>query len=84
MAIGYEDLWLSERVQELLAEGTLSRLLAQVKKEVTDEWASTPPEDTRLREDKYHELHALGRLHIRMEILINQLKYPQVNNGSGN
>lgn len=72
--VGY-GIWLSERVRELLDEGTLSQLFQCVEDDLKGEWISSPPEDTELRERIYNQIHALSRVRLRMEILVNDLKF---------
>lgn len=72
--MGY-GIWLSERVRELLDEGTLSQLFNVVEEDLKKEWISSPPGDTELRERLYNQIHALGLMRLRMEILVNDLKF---------
>lgn len=72
MKTGY-DVTLSERVKELLDEGTLAQIIALVQSDLEEEWKSTPPEASASRELIYHELHALNRINIRMSTVVNDL-----------
>lgn len=72
MKLGY-DVTLSERVKELLDEGTLSQIIALVQSDLEGEWKSTPPEASSTRELIYHELHALNRINIRLNTILGDL-----------
>lgn len=72
MKAGY-DITLSERVKELLDEGTLTQIIALVQSDLEGEWRSTPPEASSTRELIYHELHALNRLNIRLSTVVGDL-----------
>ncbi|AWY03083.1 hypothetical protein SCYZ1_58 [Pseudomonas phage SCYZ1] len=72
--MGY-GIWLSERVRELLDEGTLPQLFQAVEDDLKGEWLSSPPGDVELRERIYNQIHALGLVRLRMEILVNDLKF---------
>lgn len=68
-------IYLSERCQELLDEGTLTEIINLIDSDLKEAWVSTPTEDTGARESYYHQLHALGLLRIKMETLVNNLKF---------
>lgn len=70
---GY-PMYLSERVEELLREGTLDEILQYIKKDMQEEWIKTPPADTSTRELIYHELHALNRLELKLQAIMSSLK----------
>jgi hypothetical protein len=72
MRLGY-DISLSERVKELLDEGTLDQIMNQVISDLDGEWKATLPQDSATRESIYHELHALNRVNIRLKALVNNL-----------
>lgn len=74
MKMGY-DVFLSERVRELIDEGTLSQVVQLIETDLRDSWARTTPQDTESRESLYHQLHALGLFKIRLETLINDLRF---------
>ena len=69
---GY-SMYLSERVEELIREGTLDEILKLIGDELNNEWKSTTPEDSKTRELIYHELHALNRLHLKLSAIISDL-----------
>ena len=70
--IGY-PIHLSERVEELLREGTLDEILSIIQNDIDKEWKSTPPGDSQARELLYHESHALNRLNLKLAIIIESL-----------
>lgn len=72
MRLGY-DISLSERVKELLDEGTLDQIMSQVITDLEGEWKTTLPQDSATRELIYHEIHALTRVNIRLKSLVNNL-----------
>jgi protein involved in temperature-dependent protein secretion len=65
---------LSQRVDELLREGTIEEILQLVKEEIEGEWVSTLPSDSTLREELYFELHALNRVQLRLSSIINSIR----------
>ncbi len=75
--IGY-SVYLSERVNELLEEGTLSEIFDLVDKDLRDEWVATPPQDPATRESIYHTLHALSLLRIKLETVVAQVRFPSL------
>lgn len=72
MKAGY-DITLSERVKELLDEGTLAQIIALVQNDLEGEWRSSPPEASSQRELIYHELHALNRINLRLNTVVGDL-----------
>lgn len=72
MKVGY-DITLSQRVKELLDEGTLAQIIAQVQSDLEGEWLYTPPEASDARELIYQELHALNRVNIKLNTLVSDL-----------
>ena len=76
MRLGY-DISLSERVKELLDEGTLDKICSQVIADLEGEWKSTLPQDTATRESIYHEIHAMNRLQIKMKSVVNELLFAE-------
>ncbi len=72
--IGY-DLYLSDRVQELLEEGTLREIIKLVEDELRDEIFTTTPDDSSQREQIYHEMHALNRIQLKLIGIVDELKF---------
>jgi hypothetical protein len=72
MKVGY-DIMLSQRIKELLDEGTLTQIIAQVQSDLEGEWLKTPPEASATRELIYHELHALNRINIKLATVVSDL-----------
>lgn len=68
-------IYLSERVQELLNEGTLTEIIKLIEADLKDSWIATPTTDQAARESYYYQLHALGLLRIKMETLVNNLRF---------
>lgn len=68
---GY-DLALSERIQELLGDDTFGELLRIIENDLRDEIfkVGTPEE----REQKYWEMHALNRINIKLQSIVDSLK----------
>ena len=79
---GY-PMYLSERVEELLREGTLMEIIGFVKEEIQREWIQTPPSDTTARELAYHELHALYRVELRLSAILDSLKMQRGDHNGG-
>lgn len=71
--MGY-DLHLNARVQELLDDGTLDEVFKLLEDDLRQEIFATAPADSEERERIYHEMHGLGRLRIKMEVLLNDLR----------
>lgn len=74
MKVGY-DVWLSERVKELLDEGTIPQLFTIIENDLKLEWMQSPSDKPDERERLYHQIHALNLLRIRMETLVNNLRF---------
>lgn len=72
MRLGY-DLALSERLKEFLDEGTLNRIMDQVMEDMKGELIATHPSDSATREILYHEIHALGRVRLRLSTIVSDL-----------
>lgn len=72
MRLGY-DMSLSERAKELLDEGTLDKIMEQVAEDMKGELIATLPSDSATREQLYHEIHALGRVRLRLASVIQDL-----------
>jgi hypothetical protein len=70
---GY-PMYLSERVEELLREGTLMEIIKFVQADMEGEWKKTAPSDAASRELIYHELHALNRIEMKLETILSSLK----------
>lgn len=70
--IGY-PVHLSERVEELLREGTLDEILTIIQNDIDKEWKATPPGDSQTRELLYHESHALNRLNLKLAVIVESL-----------
>ena len=74
LKFGYE-VYLSDRVEELLREGTLDEILKLCKADLEGEWAKTLPKDSETRELIYQELHALGRVQLKLQAVVDSLKF---------
>lgn len=70
---GY-PMYLSERVEELLREGTLMEIIKFVQSDLEGSWKTTHPSDSATRELIYHELHALNRVELKLETILASLK----------
>lgn len=66
-------IYLSERTQELLNEGTLSEIINLIESDLKDAWGQTP--DTAQREALYHELQALTRVRLKITTLVDNLRF---------
>lgn len=77
MKLGH-SVYLSERVYELLEEGTLAEVFKIVEDELKGSWAATPPGDSVARESVYHQLHALSLLRMRLESLVTEIRFPSL------
>lgn len=77
MKIGY-DVYLSDRVNELLEEGTIKEVFTLLEDDLKGSWLSTAPEDTATREGIYRQLHSLNLLRIKMETLVTNIKFPSL------
>lgn len=65
-------IYLSERVNELLNEGTLTELFNLIDSDIKDEWTQRPLQAE--RDALYHEIQALSRVRMKIEILVNNLR----------
>lgn len=72
MRLGY-DVQLSQRVKELLDEGTLEQIMDQVLDDLKEELITSPSSATDTREALYHEIHALTRVRLRLSAVVNDL-----------
>lgn len=70
-------IYLSERVNELLNEGTLTELFNLIDGDIKDEWLRLPSTDA--REALYHEAQALTRVRLKIETLVNNLRFQRSN-----
>uniref|UniRef100_A0AAU6W0B7 Uncharacterized protein n=3 Tax=unclassified bacterial viruses TaxID=12333 RepID=A0AAU6W0B7_9VIRU len=74
------DIYLSERIQELLKDGSLTQIIEHVRTELKDEWQATAPSQTADRDLIYHELHALNRVEEMIQVLVNDLMFQRGEN----
>lgn len=70
---GY-DVYLSERVRELLEEGTLEQVLKLVEADLKDELFKTPTDASNTRELIYHEVHALNRVQLKLHAILASMR----------
>ncbi len=70
---GY-PMYLSERVEELLREGTLTEIIQFVEKDLQEEWRKSPPQESETRERIYYELRALRDIQLKLEAIVQNLK----------
>ena len=70
---GY-NVYLSDRVRELLEEGTLEEIIKLVEGDLKDELFRTPPADSETRELIYHEFHALNRIQLKLAAVVQSLR----------
>ena len=75
--MGY-SVFLSERVGELLREGTLQEILKLVESDLQEEWKRTPPNDSETRELIYHEIHALNRVDLKLQAIVDSLSFARL------
>lgn len=78
--LGY-SMVLTEAVEQQVRSEILPELLGLVKAEIESEWQSTLPSDTDRREAIYHELHALNRVQLRIQSIIDGITMKGYNNG---
>lgn len=71
MKLGY-DLSLSERLEELLGDETFGEVLRMVENDLKEEIFRTP--DEHQRNQIYHEMHALSRVNLKLQSVIDSLK----------
>lgn len=76
MRLGY-NISLSERIKELLDEGTLNQIMDQVVEDVKEELIQTAPHDTTTREQLYNEVHALQRVRIRLAAIVQDILFAE-------
>lgn len=69
------DIYLSERVQELLKDGSLTQIIEHVRSELNDEWRNSHPNETQERELIYHEIHALNRVETMLQTVVQDLLF---------
>lgn len=72
--LGY-DLYLSDRVQELLQEGTLNEIIKLVEQDLQEEIFQTAPSEGLVREQIYHEMHALSRINLKLQTVVDSLRF---------
>lgn len=72
--IGY-SMYLTERVEELLREGTLNEILEFIKQDLQREWLQTAPSDSETRELIYQEIHALNRIDLKVQSIVDHLRF---------
>lgn len=70
---GY-SLVFTDAVAQSVRDNILPELLKAVKEEIEGEWQVTLPNDTERREQIYHELHALTRVQLRVQAVLDSLK----------
>lgn len=76
MRLGY-DISLSERIKEFLDEGTLNQIMDQVVEDMKDELVASHPSDLAIREQLYHEIHAMQRVRLRLNTVVNDLLFAE-------
>lgn len=76
MRLGY-NISLSERIKELLDEGTLNQIMDQVVEDVKEELIQTAPHDTATREQLYNAVHALQRVRIRLAAIVQDILFAE-------
>ncbi len=74
------DVYLSERVGELLRDDSLKRIIQHVRDELNQEWLATAPLETNERESIYHELHALDRVETMLNAVVQDLLFQRGEN----
>ena len=72
MKIGY-SIALSERVEELLRDGVLDEIFQIIQDDIEQEWKQSHPGDSQVREQLYHESHALSRLQLKLAAVVESL-----------
>lgn len=78
--LGY-SMVLTEAVEQQVRSEILPELFALVQAEIEGEWKSTAPSDADRREAIYHELHALNRVQLRVQIILDSITMKGFNNG---
>lgn len=66
-------IYLSERAQELIQEGTLTEIFNMIESDMKDEWGRAP--EATQREALYHELQALTRVRLKLTMLVDNLRF---------
>ena len=66
-------IYLSEKALELFQEGTLTEIMNLIESDMKDQWAQTP--DATQRDALYHELQALTRVRLKIQSLVDNLKF---------
>lgn len=74
------DVYLSERVGELLRDDSLTRIIQHVRDELNQEWLATAPLENAERELIYHELHALDRVETMLNAVVQDLLFQRGDN----
>lgn len=74
------DVYLSERVGELLRDDSLTRIIQHVRDELNQEWLATAPLENAERELIYHELHALDRVETMLKAVVSDLLFQRGDN----
>ena len=70
-----KDIYLSERISELLKDGSLTSIIEHVRTELNQEWRDTAPGSEEERELIYHELHALDRIETMLQTVVQDLLF---------
>lgn len=70
-------IYLSERAQELLNDGTLTEIFMLIEGDMKEEWGRTP--EATQREALYHELQALTRVRLKLTTLVDNLRFQRDN-----
>lgn len=66
-------IYLSEKALELFQEGTLSEIMNLIEQDMKDAWGHTP--DAAQRDALYHELQALTRVRLKIQTLVDNLRF---------
>ncbi|ATW62320.1 hypothetical protein [Pseudomonas phage ZCPS1] len=69
---GY-SLVLTDAAQQMVRENVLPELFRIVQEEIEGEWKATAPKDSETREAIYHELHALNRVQLRIQAILDSI-----------
>ncbi|AUX83689.1 hypothetical protein FDJ32_gp60 [Pseudomonas phage NV1] len=78
--LGY-SMVLTEAVEQQVRSEILPELFRLVKSEIEGEWQATLPSDTEKRESVYHELHALSRVQLRVQAILDSITMKGFMNG---
>lgn len=76
MRMGY-DVFLSDACQKFIEDGALAKIFAIIKQDLMEELVSTPPGATADRERIYHEIHALAMVDLKMQAIVDSLRFPR-------